>query len=381
MSLPTLNLGDHMETPLASGHPWIYRNHLPRHRLATGDWVRLEAGRAHAVGIYDADGAIGVRIFGRDAVPDARAIARRVDEALALRTPIEATDTDAYRVLFGEGDGLPGITVDRYGRYLSLATYSDGVETVVPDVVRALGKALRPRGIVRRRDGVLDALYGERPPPEITVKEHGLSFLANLYEGQKTGLFLDHRDNRAVVRKYARDAEVLNLFSYTGAFSIHALAGGARRVVDVDVAGPALEDAARNVAANGFPSERHVGLQADAFEAPSNEEFQRAFDLVVVDPPALARSKDQRRRAVRAYERLNAAALGCVRPGGYLATASCTAQVDPETFRGMLADAARTAGVRAQIVHEAGHAPDHPVPVAFPEGRYLKFVLARILPV
>lgn len=379
MSLPTLNLGANMETPLGSGHPWIYRNHLPRHDLSTGDWVRLEAGRASAVGIFDAEGAIGVRLFGRDTVPTRTDIARRVEQAVALRASVAARDTDCYRVLFGEGDYLPGITVDRYGRYLTVATYSEGVETVLPDVVRALGKELRPRGIVRRRGGDLDVLFGERPPPEVTVTEHGLRFLANLYEGQKTGLFLDHRENRATVRERSGGAHVLNLFSYTGAFSVYALAGGAARVVSVDVAGPALDDATRNVELNGFQADRHATLQADAFDVPTRSEFHEAFDVVVVDPPSLARSKAQRRNAVRAYERLNADAMRCVKPGGLLATASCTSQVDPETFRAVLSAAADRAGVRAQIVHEAGHAADHPVPVSFPEGRYLKFVMVRIL--
>lgn len=379
MSLPTLSLGANMATPLGSGHPWIYRNHLPRHDLSTGDWVRLEAGGASAVGIYDADGAIGVRIFGRDAVPTAADIAATVDDAVALRAGVAAAETDCYRVLFGEGDYLPGITVDRYGRYLTVATYSRGVETVLPDVVRALGKALRPRGIVRRQGTELEVLFGERPPPEVTVTEHGLRFIANLYEGQKTGLFLDHRENRATVRTLSGGAHVLNLFSYTGAFSVYALAGGAARVVSVDTAGPALDDATRNVALNGFAADRHTTLQTDAFELPGHEEFRSAFDLVVVDPPSLARAKTQRRTALRAYERLNAAAMGCVKPGGFLATASCTSQVDPEAFRAMLGTAVDRAGLRAQIVHEAGHASDHPVPVSFPEGRYLKFVILRVL--
>ena len=368
-----------MEAPLGSGHPWIYRNHLPRHDLPTGTWVRLEAGSASAIGLYDREGAIAVRLFDRDAVPGPQGIARRVDQALALRARIDREGTDCYRVLFGEGDYLPGITVDRYGRYLTVATYSASVESILPDVVRALGRALRPRGIVRRVHGGLDVLFGERPPPEVTVRENGLTFLANLYEGQKTGLFLDHRENRATLGQRCEGAQVLNLFAYTGAFSVYALAGGASRVLSVDVAGPALEDADRNVAQNGFSAEQHAAVQADAFELPERAEHHDAYDVVVVDPPSLARAKTQRRAALRAYERLNRAALRCVRSGGLLATASCTSQVDPAAFREVLTAAAAGARVSAQIVHEAGHAADHPVPVSFPEGRYLKFVMLRVL--
>lgn len=377
MKLATLHLDRALETALVSGHPWIYRNHLPAHRLATGDWVRVEAGAARAVGVYDAEGPVAVRLYGSEQPPDTTALAGRVDQALELRRRLVPPETDAYRLIFGEGDYFPGLVADRYGRFVVVKTYSEGVRrAVLGSVVKALGRALHPRGIVLRDQAGLSPLYGEAPPPELSVRERKLRFVANLYKGQKTGLFLDQRENRQKVRELASGARVLNLFAYNGGFSVYALAGGAAFVRSVDVSAAALRDAERNAAANGFPG-RHETVAADVFEFLSHH--HERYDLVVVDPPSLARKKSQRRAALRAYARLNALALARLRPGGLLATASCTAQVSPEAFRGALSEAARRAGVRTQIVFEAGHAPDHPLRPEFPEGRYLKFVVLRVL--
>lgn len=379
MTLPTITLDKGLEPALKSGHPWVYRNHLPGHTLATGDWVRVRAGDAEAYGLFDAEGQIALRLFG-DAPPQGNWLEKRVQDALALRTQTIYSDTTCYRLLYGEGDFLPGITVDRYERFAVLKSYTESVAALVPEVVRALSKALRLRGVVSRDAGELRALWGQLPPPEVTVREDGLKLLANLYEGQKTGLFLDHRDNRQTLSRFTSDKRVLNLFSYTGAFSLYAARGGAAHVTSVDIAPAATEDAKRNFALNGFDPDAHTFLSADVFTLlGSYAQRKEQFEVVVLDPPSLARNKKNRFAALRAYDKLNAQALRCVTPGGLLATASCTSQVSPEDFRRILAEAAVRAGVRVQIVHEAGHAPDHPVPAGFPEGRYLKFVVARVL--
>jgi 23S rRNA (cytosine1962-C5)-methyltransferase len=199
-----------------------------------------------------------------------------------------------------------------------------------------------------------------------------------LYDGQKTGLFLDHRDNRALLGRLAKDMTVLNLFAYTGAFSLYAARGGASRVTSVDIAPAAMRDAARNFSLNGFDPELHEFVAADCFKLL--EDYVREgkqFDLVILDPPSLARSKDNRFAAARAYKKLNILALKCVREGGLLASASCTSQIGPDHFKEILLEAGLDTGRRLQILQENGHAPDHPVPMSFPEGRYLKFVLAR----
>jgi 23S rRNA (cytosine1962-C5)-methyltransferase len=405
MTLPTLRLPERLAGPLAAGHPWVYRDHVPdRPALPDGAWVRVEAGRAAAVGLWATEGAIAVRTLRRAptggplAPPDRAWVDAAVARALDARRSVAGPDTDAYRLLFGEGDGLPGITVDRYGRFAVVKTYAEAyrrpgseAHALLEQVVRALAGALRLKGVLAApQDGApLTALHGELPPPEVTVREHGLAFVANLHEGQKTGLFLDHRDHRATVRDLAAGRTVANLFAYSGAFSVYALAGGARRAVDVDVAAAALRDAARNAAANAgrFPEAaadprgRHATLTLDLLTDPAaalrHPELEGS-DLIVLDPPSLARHKGQRHAALRAYRRLNAAAMAALPDGGLLATASCTAQVAPEAFRGALAEAAVEAGVDARVLHESGHAADHPVPLAFPEGRYLKFVVVRV---
>ncbi|MEX2535475.1 MAG: class I SAM-dependent rRNA methyltransferase [Trueperaceae bacterium] len=378
MALKTLNLGRELEKAVASGHPWIYRDALPRHSLRTGEWVRLEAGRGVAFGIYDEEGAIAVRVFSREAVPERPWFNDRVLEALQLRSGLEERGTDAYRLLYGEGDGLPGIVVDRYGRFAVLKIYSQGVREAVPYVLKALTSALDLSSVSERIEVGLESHYGQLPPPEVTVSENGLKLLANLHEGQKTGLFLDQRDNRATVRTMSSGRKVLNLFSYNGGFSVAALAGGAQAVVSVDMAEPALRDAVRTVELNGFDSERHATVTADVFEYLSSAPSER-YGLVVCDPPSLAQAKRSRHAALRAYRRLNRSALERVEEGGLLATSSCTAQVSPEAFRQVVAEAVAEAGVRAQIIHEAGQPIDHPVPANFPEGRYLKFMVLRVL--
>lgn len=390
--VPTLRLAPGLEAALRSGHPWVYRNHLPEHRLRGGDWVRVEAGRAAAYGLFDANGAIGVRLFGGER-PTASALAARVADALELRSGLAVDGTDAYRLLNGEGDYLPGVVCDRYGRYAVMKRYAASVDQLLPGLAKEVGSRLKLKGVALRgeldddpeaagvgRQAGLSALWGELPPPKLTASENGLRFVADPWLGQKTGMFLDQRDNRKLVRRLAAGRRVLNLFAYHGGFSVYALAGGARSVVSVDVSRGALEAAEENVRLNGPFQGEHSALAADIFASlPVWAEAGSRYDLVILDPPALANAASQRRRAHRAYLKLNRDAFRLVTPGGLLATASCTAQVSPEAFREVVAEAALAAGVRAQVVAEHGHAVDHPVPLSFPEGRYLKFVVLRVL--
>lgn len=378
MSLKTLNLGKNLENALKSGHPWIYRNHLPQHSARNGEWVRLEANRASAIGLYDSESQIAIRLFSEDVVPNRAFIHELVKQALELRKLVP-DDTDAYRIIYGESDFLPAIVADKYGRYIVIKTYSSSVEVILPDVVWALSKELKLRGIARRTERGLESLWGDLPPPEVNIKENGLTFIANLHEGQKTGLFLDQRENRQTVRTLAKDKTVLNLFSYNGGFSVYALAGGATHITSVDIANAANKDAERNVKLNGFEESQHEALTADVFEMlESYNKIRKTFDMVILDPPSLAKDKKNRYGAIRAYKKLNMQAMKCVKPGGLLVSSSCTSQVSPTDFKEMLKEAAQEANVQAQIIHEAGHALDHPVPVNFPEGLYLKFVVLKI---
>jgi 23S rRNA (cytosine1962-C5)-methyltransferase len=223
-------------------------------------------------------------------------------------------------------------------------------------------------------------LEGREPPRSLLVTEYGVRFLADLYAGQKTGLFLDHRENRVYVRGQAQGRSVLNLFAYTGGFSLLAALGGARSVTSVDIAPAAIAAAAENFRQNGLPAALHEGVVGDVFDyLETARKKGKRFDLVVCDPPSFASSQSKQFAALRAYARLNALGLSLVEPGGLYAAASCTAQVSPEAFRLTLAQAAARAGVRLQIVHDVGQPADHPIFIGHPEGRYLKFVVARVL--
>lgn len=411
MPLPEVSVQPGLKTRLAQGHPWVYRNQVnTQTHLPSGTWVRLRCGTFSAVGLWDASSPIAVRIFSRQAIPDGEWVRERVSEAWAARTRIRATDTNAYRWIYGEGDGLPGIVVDRYGDYAVVQTYAESVATLVPLVVPALTGCDRTlRGIVTRGSGAwrhtdaettyrdslandaqphsttrnptLHCLWGELPPADLVVQEHGLYFRANLYVGQKTGLFLDQRENRRTVESWAAGRSVLNCFAYTGGFSLYAVRGGATEVVSCDSAREAADDAAVNFGLNGWDADHYPFLVADCFDLLTRfSQQKRSFEMVILDPPSFARARSSRYAALRAYTRLNTLALRCVAPGGMLVSASCTSQVSPDMFRGMLADAAAQAGRRLLIVHEAGQPADHPVPASFPEGRYLKFIIGLSLP-
>jgi 23S rRNA (cytosine1962-C5)-methyltransferase len=404
--LRDIHLPSHLKERLAQGHPWVYRNHLPPGlRLPAGSWVRARCGGWSGYGLWDDEGPIALRIFSERQVPDAAWLRARVQAAWELRAPLRDAGVTAYRWLFGEGDGLPGLTVDLYGGWAVVQTYMDGAETLVEWLAGALrevdpalhGILLReprttqrvpdqePRtdidddlrsSAVGRRSSVL---WGEPPPRDLVVEEYGLRFYADLRGGQKTGLFLDQRENRRFVEGLSGGREVLNCFAYTGAFSLYALRGGARSVVSADIGKGLAEAAAANIALNRLDAARHSFITGDCFELLGRyAEAGQRFDLVILDPPSFAKSKQNRYAALRAYTRLNALALRCVRPSGLLATASCTSQVGPEAFKDLLASAGASAGRRLQILHEAGQPLDHPVPAHFPEGRYLKFVVGRV---
>jgi 23S rRNA (cytosine1962-C5)-methyltransferase len=385
----TLVLPATLERALAQGHPWVYRDHLPRDFQArTGDWVRARAGRWSGFGLHDAEGALALRVFSAKGIPDADWVGERVRAAWDLRAPIRARgDTDTYRWLNGEGDFLPGIVVDLYGDYAVLVTDSPAVEPLVPWVVAALG-AVRPlAGILWRQrdpreegDRRLSVLVGGAPPERLVVRERGLSFVVSLEAGQKTGLFLDQRENRCTVETLAAGRRVLNLFSYTGGFSLYAARGGARETTSVDLSKGATRAAEQSFEASGLAGEGHRFVAADVFEFLEAENASASrHDLVVCDPPSFARSQQQLEQAERAYVRVNTAALRVVEDGGLLASSSCTARVGPAAFQRCLAEAAARAGRRLQILHDAGHALDHPIALGHPEGRYLKFIVARVL--
>jgi 23S rRNA (cytosine1962-C5)-methyltransferase len=382
----SLVLPANLENVIALGHPWVYRDHVPRGFSATsGSWVEVRAGKTVRYGLWDESSPIAIRLFSALGPPDKTWLYQRVAEAIAHRLRAIPAETNAYRLLYGEGDGLPGITVDRYGDYASIVTYADCLTGLVPTIADALFERLGLRGVLWRRSDeakgtALEVVRGEKPPTELVITERGLAFYADLEAGQKTGLFLDQRDNRHALAPYVNGASVLNLFCYTGGFSVVAASYGARSITSVDISAPAVQRARDNLRLNGFPLESHEFVAEDCYEyLAKTAQSSRTFDVVICDPPSLARNRSQLEGALKAYTLLNARGLACVTPGGYYAAASCTAQVSPEAFRSMLAEAARRAKRRLQLCCELGHAADHPQFVGHPEGRYLKFMILRVL--
>jgi 23S rRNA (cytosine1962-C5)-methyltransferase len=380
-----------LRSKLSEGHPWVYRNQVvgafpPSECL----WVRVRCGDWRGVGLWDAEGPIAIRMFTRSGIPDRRWVRERVRLAWELRAPVREQETTAWRWLFGESDGLPGITIDLYGTYAVIQTYAASLDALIPWLVDALRAETELQGILLRRRGAInpeeerdmagkiERLWGNWPPSDLVVREHGLTFKANLFAGQKTGLFLDHRENRLTLQQFCAGRRVLNCFAYTGAFSVYAARGGATHVTSCDIAADAIADARDNFALNGFDPDQHTFIAADVFDLL--EQYARdghLFDVIVLDPPSFARARKHVDVAVRAYTRLNRLAMQCLHEGGLLVSASCTSQVSPDMFRAMLAAAAARAGKRLTLIHDAGQPVDHPVAAHFMEGRYLKFVIGR----
>jgi 23S rRNA (cytosine1962-C5)-methyltransferase len=375
-----------LESKLRAQHPWIYRDHVPDDlQLPSGSWLRVQSGKTEAWALWDATSPIALRLFSSKTHPDAAWVHQLVRQAIALRRTTMESHTNAYRLLYGEGDGLPGITVDWYAGCAVIVTYAEALDALVPWVKDALVRELEPSAVLWRRSSRehsagLELLAGDRPAGDLVILEHGLRYYADLERGQKTGLFLDQRDNRQTVGRFVRHGTVLNLFAYTGGFSVVAAHRGASQVTSVDIAAPAMARARDNFELNGLSAQQHEFVVADCYDYLAHAIAQRHnFDVVVCDPPSLAHKRSQLERAIEAYTLLNARAIHCTKLGGYLATASCTAQLSPEAFRAMLGEAGGRAKRRLQIVHEAGHAMDHPHFAAHPEGRYLKFIVARVL--
>ncbi len=398
MNVVKLELARGLGRHLRAGHPWVFRKALDQvPKLPPGIVVDLtENGKFVARGYFDPHSAIAVRVLTRDPREsvDADFIARRVRQALAERRAlIDLTDTDSFRLLHGEGDGLPGVVVDLYAGYAVLKLYSagltpyrhllvEGLKAALPELKGILGRDEVARDDVEEDEGrgAGRMLHGPPAPELISIRERGATFLVDAWRGQKTGFFLDQRENRFLIRRLAQGRDVLNCFCFSGGFSVNAALGGARSVFSVDLDPDAIALARENFTRNGLPAEKHDFLAADVFKIiQSFKDEGRTFDLIILDPPAFAKSQRAVQAALDGYASLNRQALALLRPGGLLATASCSARVSPEAFTGAVREAAFKAGVDLALVEERYQPPDHPVRLQFPEGKYLKFyVLASV---
>jgi len=386
------------ERALRQGHPWLFDQAICQqsHDGQPGDLaVVFDRGRRFlAVGLYDPTSSIRVRVLqrGEPAPIDGDWFQARLAAAARLRAPLLEEDTTGYRLVHGENDGLPGLVVDRYGQTLVVKLYTVAWMPHLRDLLPALEKVLPAERLVLRLGravqgqpgylcGLCDGVVISGPDLDgpVIFGENGLRFEADPIAGQKTGFFLDQRDNRTRVGRLAEGRAVLDVFAYTGGFSVYAARGGAREIVSLDASRPALAAAARNLALNrherSVAAARHELLAEDAFEALARlGQSGRRFDLVVVDPPAFARRQAQVAQALSAYRQLTRLALGVLQPGGTLVQASCSRPIGAEPFFAAVNEAAARAGRPLREIERTGHPLDHPI--RFPEGAYLKCLFA-----
>jgi 23S rRNA (cytosine1962-C5)-methyltransferase len=314
----------------------------------------------------------------------------RLEAALSLRQSMGiAEQTTAWRLVNAESDLMPGLVVDRYGDYLVCQMLTAGMERWKPVISELLRDLLAPVGILERSDAdvrlkeglerVTGMLAGDPPPPLVEISEHSLRFNVDLFHGHKTGAYLDQRENRVIVGRLARDRDVLNAFAYSGGFGVHAAAGGARSVVHLDSSADALNLARANCQLN--PASRdvpHEFVEGNAFaELRAFRAAGRSFDLIVLDPPKFAESVSQLPRALNGYKDINLVALQILRPGGILATFSCSGLVSATAFQQVVWEAGLDAQRDVRIVQRLTQGPDHPVLLNFPEGDYLKGLVLR----
>lgn len=388
----TLALRPGREEAARRRHPWVFSRALSGSPPEPAGEVEIRSADRALLGrgFSSPRSSIAARIWRRGDGPlDAAFVAGLVASAAALRDRLVPAETDGFRLVHAEGDGLPGLVVDRFGGVLSVQATTAGTEAARPLWLPAL-RALFPRASILQRNDVPsrhgeglplrdELLSGEAPPTRVPFRERGLTFLADLAGGQKTGFFLDQRENRHLVRGLSGGRSVLNLFAYSGAFGVAALAGGAARVAHVDVSAPALALARENHAANGQDLARVETVAADAFEdLRARVARGETWDVVVTDPPAFAKKTADVERACRGYKDVNRLALKLLAPGGALLACSCSGPVPADLFQKVLFAASLDAGVPARIVEKRGAGPDHPVSIDCPETEYLKaFLLVR----
>ena len=385
------------EKSLLRRHPWIFSGAIQHvdeelalrqaQDIASGSTVDLLSfnGQFLARASYSPHSQIRARVWTFDEEPvDREFFRKRIRASLATRHSLLVTkDTDAYRLIYAESDGIPGLIVDRYGDVLVLQSLTAGSEFWKETIADILVEETGLKNIYERSDAdvreleglppMTGNLRGTMPHLPITILEYGLKFLINFESGHKTGFYLDQRANRQRVRGLARYKDVLDCFSYTGGFSINALSGGAKSVLSVDSSSDALELCKENVSLNSLSAAPHTTLEGDVFHLLRKfRDEARSFDMIILDPPKFAPTAAQAEKAARGYKDINLLAFKLLRPGGILVTFSCSGGVDAALFQKIVAGAALDAGVEAQIVAHLSQGVDHPVRLNFPEAMYLK---------
>ncbi len=392
MKLHTLYLNRHEDRRLQAGHLWIYSNEVdsgktPLRQFQPGEQVRVEShsGRFLGIAYVNPQSLICGRIISRDERQlDRSLLQQRLEQALALRSML--FPAPYYRLIYGESDLLPGLVVDRFGPHLSVQLNTAGMNRLKEEIIEALVELLNPESILLRNDSSMRPLEGlskeieiayGNSPEVVKLIENGITMLAPLHNGQKTGWFFDQRLNRAALKHFVRGKRVLDVFSYVGSFAIQAAAFGAEEVWAVDSSRFALEMAEKNAELNGAGN-IFTGAQGDAFDvlkALKDEDEQ--FDVIIVDPPAFIKRKKDHKEGLRAYQRINELAMRLLPEEGILLSASCSMHLQRDELMDVLRAGGRKTNCHIQVLFEGSQGPDHPIHPAIPETRYLKALLAR----
>jgi len=386
--------------PVLGRHPWVFSGALRQipDGIESGTPIQLvdETGRFLAAGYFNSYSQIAVRVWGwtDGEEVDEDFFARRIQTAYDLRQRLVLNKkTDSCRIVNSESDLLPGLVVDKYGDYLVVQFHNLGIDKWKKEIVIALKKVIKPKGIYERSDvgnrakeggEVASGLLMGKVPERVEILENGYKFLVDIAGGQKTGFFLDQRDKRSALQKYCAGKKVLNCYSYTGGFSVYALAAGAKHVVSVDASEPALEIAEANCSLNGFKAKQSEFVCADVREyllgLINKDETLGAgdFDVIVLDPPAFIKDRRKIHEGMQGYKKINELAMRLLPQGGILVSCSCSQHLSMLDFRHVVSEAAGRAGRTVRIVETLTHGIDHPQLVAFTEGEYLKCLFALV---
>ncbi|MGH9757560.1 MAG: class I SAM-dependent rRNA methyltransferase [Candidatus Acidiferrales bacterium] len=372
---------------LRSGHPWVYRSDVRSAQAGPGAIVRVtdETGQFCGFAFYSDRSQIAVRLLTRkNSIPDRAFFTKRIHSAAAYRRRV-VENTDAYRLIYGEADHLPSIIVDRYGDYLVIQTLSQGADRIKNMLVEILAEMFSPRGILERNDPKVRLLEGLEQqtgtlhgevPPEIEARENGIAFVYDLAKGQKTGAFLDQRENHWAARRYA-SGEVLDCFCYQGGFAL-TVAGQCERVEAVDMTPAALEAARRNRELNKI--ENVTFREGNSFDILKEyDEAGRRFQMVILDPPAFAKNRNSVEAASRGYKEINLRALKLLEPGGLLVTCSCSYHISEALLLQIIAEAASDARKSVVVCERRTQSQDHPILLTMPETHYLKCLILMVI--
>jgi len=379
------------EKPVIQNHPWIFSGAIERieGEPEDGDIVDVldSDGNFLARGYLNRKSQINVRVLTRDESEqvDESLFRRRIADAINYRRDVLHLDKySAYRLIHDAADLLPGLIVEKYADYLVIQILTLGMELRRDIIADILEELLSPAGIYERSDSSIrnkeglglrkGLLRGQEPPDEVEIRQDAVKLLVNFKDGQKTGAFLDQRENVEITTSYVKDKEVLDCCCYTGNFSVWSAVRGAKSVVGVDMSNRALETAQRNVALNGVGDVCQF-IQGDLFQVLNN--CKRNFDMIILDPPGFARSKRSVNRAARGYKHINMTAMKLLNPGGILVTFSCSHHIDPRLFRQIVFAASADANCNMRIIHTLHASPDHPINISHPESEYLKGLICQ----